>query len=157
MKRVLFAVVPLALALLAGCVVTPAYRYSGGNGGYYYSRPYQESTVIYGGASTWYPYAAYGYDAYGYAPWAYYPSTRVYVRDRDDYRDRGYHDRGHQDGRNRLATRFRQRVIQRHAPRRQPRHIAPARTRASHTSPRTRIPRETRRSWHRKSRATDHR
>lgn len=94
MKRVILICLVLAAGLLTGCVVTPAYRYSGGAGGYYYGQPYQGSTVVYGGAGVWYPYDYY------YGPWAPYAGARVYYYDHDG--GHGYrHDRN-----DRFATRF---------------------------------------------------
>lgn len=115
MKRVFLAILLIAPVLLAGCVVTPAYRYSGGDGGYYYSQPYSGSTVVYGSAgASWYPY-----DGYYQGPWVSYPQTRVYVHDGDRYRGHDRyrdHDRyRHADGdghSRRFANRFRQTVQQ---------------------------------------------
>ncbi|GAB3027675.1 MULTISPECIES: hypothetical protein [Oleiagrimonas] len=95
MKRILLlAASVLALAALGGCV-TPAYRYSGGNGGYYYGQaPTRSQTVIYGGSSAYYG------DPW-YTPYAWGPGvhTQIYYygdghrRYRHDDRDRRYRDR----------------------------------------------------------------
>lgn len=156
MKRTLFAAVIVTLALLAGCVVTPAYRYHGGVGGYYYSQPYRDSTVIYGNAGAWYPY-----DSYYYGGWGAYPGARVYIQgrngyDRDDYR----HDRHRRHDR-RFATRFRQAATSQQGSRRGSPRLAP-RTRQATRQPARRATRHTshrrshqdkRRSWRRTSRS----
>ncbi len=109
MKRVFLAILLIAPALLAGCVVTPAYRYNGGGGGYYYSQPYSGSTVIYGNAgASWYPY-----DGYYQGPWVSYRPTRIYSHDGDRYRDHDRYRHADRDGQHRrFANRFRQTVQQ---------------------------------------------
>jgi len=97
MKRLLVISLTLAAALLGGCVVTPAYRYSGGHAGYYYG--YGSSAVYADG----YAYPYYGYDGYYGRPWVPYAGASVYYYDRDGYRHDGYrHAQGHRRGR--LAT-----------------------------------------------------
>jgi hypothetical protein len=113
MKRVVLAILLTAPLLLAGCVVTPAYRYHATDGGYYY-----------GGADVGYPYGSYypygggyyPYDGYYQGPWVSYRSSRVYrrdhddrrVRDRDRYRHHPYVGGDHR----RFANRFRHMVQQ---------------------------------------------
>ena len=95
MKRLLVISLILAAALLGGCVVTPAYRYSGGHAGYYYG---------YGGSAVYadgYAYPYYGYDGYYGGPWVPYAGASVYYHDRDGYRHGGYR-------RGRLATSVRE-------------------------------------------------
>lgn len=140
MKRVTSIGLILTLSLLAGCVVTPAYRYNDGAAGYYYGQqPYQGSTVVYG---AWYPS---GYGGY-YGPWAPYTGGRYH--DDDDYH--GGHRRQAYRHDNRFARRF-QRDAQRQV-------NAPRPQRSQSTTRQTRSVRHTRSSqrrerlgiWHKK-------
>lgn len=101
MKRLLVISLILATALLTGCVVTPAYRYSGGHAGYYYG---------YGGSAVYedgYAYPYYGYYGYYGGPWVPYAGARVYYYDRDGHRH-AYHRRAEGHRRGRLATSVRE-------------------------------------------------
>lgn len=96
MKRLIAICLILAAALLAGCVVTPAYRYGGGRAGYYYGSG-ASASVVYGNGYA-YPYY---YGGYYDGPWYPYAGGTVYYYDRDGHRY-ARHEDGHH--RSRLAT-----------------------------------------------------
>ncbi|MBB6184916.1 hypothetical protein [Oleiagrimonas soli] len=93
MKRlILSALTVTGLLALGGCVLTPAYQYSGGSDGYYYGQsPYAaDQTVIYGSAGPVY------YNDPWYTPYAWGPgvSTNIYYYSGGHRRYRyGDHDR----------------------------------------------------------------